>query len=271
MYENYRKSINKSLKNDPSCNALHYKRSGFTTGFVKHILLVAVITSISACTQNIKSDKASDYNSDLGIQYLQKGRLNLANEKLLKSLEQNPDSEKPNHYYALLQERLGNVELADKHFKKAIEAAPDTPEIRNNYGSFLCKNKRPQAAVKQFLIAVKNPLYRTPEFAYTNAGICLRKTNNDALAENYFRLALKKKSSFPSALLEMGKLYFDRKSYARAQGFMLRYENVGTSSPEALELCVGINNKMGNHTKAASCKSALLRLFPSSPEAERLN
>ena len=251
---------------------LNQQGSGRARKKLTHLLIPFIlISSISACTQSVKTDEASDYNSDLGIQYLQKGRLNLANEKLLKSLEQNPDSAKSNHYFALLQERLGNNTLADQHFKKAISITPKNPEIRNNYGSFLCKNKRPQAAVKQFLVAVKDPLYRTPEFAYTNAGICLRKVNNNALAENYFRQALKKRSSFPSALIEMSKLYYDRKNYARAQGFMLRYENVGKSSPEALELCVHINAKMGNQAKAEKCKSALLRLFPASTEAEKIN
>lgn len=242
---------------------------------LRHTLLFTglLLTSVllSACSSQIKTEEASDYNSDLGIQYLQKGHLNRANEKLSKALDQNPDSPKVNHYFALLQERLGNKAKADKYFRKAISLAPKDPEIRNNYGSYLCKNGQPQKAVQQFLTAVKDPLYRTPEFAYTNAGICLRKTGNDAKAEQYFRQALKKRASFPSALLEMSKLYYDRKQYARAQGFMLRYENVGRSTPEALELCVKVNLKMQNNAKAETCKAALLRLFPESPEAERIN
>jgi len=226
---------------------------------------------LSACTSQVKTEEAADYNSDLGVQYLQKGHLNRANEKLSKAIDQNPNSVKANHYFAILQERLGNKAKANQYFQKAISLAPKNPEIRNNYGSYLCKNGQPQKAVQQFLTAVKDPLYRTPEFAYTNAGICLRKTGNDARAEQYFRQALKKHSSFPSALLEMSKLYFDRKQYARAQGFMLRYESVGRSTPEALELCVKVNQKMKNNSKAATCKAALLRLFPASPEAERIN
>jgi type IV pilus assembly protein PilF len=231
--------------------------------------LLFFLVTLSGCSNSgVKSNKASNLNSDLGIRYLQKGRLQLANEKLLKALEQNPNSAQSNHYYAILQQRLGNNRKASHYFLKAIKLKPKDPEIRNNYGSFLCDTGRPQAAIKQFMNAIKDPLYSTPEFAYTNAGICLRKTNNDAQAETYFRSALKKKSSFPSALLEMAKLYNDRKNYPRAQAFMLRYENVGQSSPEALALCSSVNEKMGDFAKASSCKSALLRLFPSSKEAQ---
>lgn len=252
----------------------HVKKGNNKTGYCLSIFSVLLFLSslLSGCTESITDPKASDYNSELGVRYLQQGRLKLANEKLLKSLEQNPNSAQSNHYYALLQERLGVTNKADSHFKKAISVAPLDPELRNNYGSFLCKTNRPQAAVKQFLAAIKDPLYSTPEFAYTNAGICLIKANNSNSdeAEKYFRLALKKRASFPSALLEMAKLYNNRQNYSKAQAFMLRYESVGKSSPEALELCSTINARMGNMSKASSCRSTLLRLFPSSPKAEKI-
>ena len=237
------------------------------------LLLVLFITSnfLSGCSGQVKKAQASDFNSELGIRYLQKGRLKLANEKLEKSLKQNPNSVKSNHYYAILQQRLGNTGKAAQHFSKAIRLDPKNPELRNNYGSFLCETKRPEAAVQQFLIAVKDPLYSTPAFAYTNAGICLRKSNKHAQAEKYFRLALERKSSFPSALLEMAKLYKDKKNFPKAQAFMLRYEKVGKSTPEALKLCVTINRKMRDNAKASACRSTLLRLFPSSPEASRIH
>ena len=237
-----------------------------------HLYMVILLSGLlSACAGGVKKKEASDYNSELGIRYLQKGRLQLANEKLTKSLEQNPNSSKSNHYFALLKERLGEKDKAHFYFQKAIRLNPKDPELRNNYGSFLCKSKQPEAAVNQFLIAVKDPLYRTPAYAYTNAGICLRDTGNHARAEKFFRLALKKNPAFPSALLEMAKLYKDRGIYPKAQGFMLRYEGVGKSSPEALNLCIAINKKMQNYTKANACASALLRLFPASPEAEQVN
>lgn len=239
----------------------------------KYNILAGLVLGLSACasTGGIKSTKASDFNADLGIQYLQAGRLQLSNEKLQKALEQSPNSPVANHYYAILQQRLGNTNKSAQFFKKAVNLSPKDPEIRNNYGSFLCDNGQPQAAIKQFTSSINDPLYRTPEFAYTNAGICLRKTGNDTKAEEYFRNALRKKNAFPSALLEMAGLYNDRKVYPRAQAFMSRYESVGKSTPKALELCTIINQKMNDIAKSESCKSALLRLFPQSAEARRVN
>ncbi len=228
----------------------------------------------SACSTQIaqanKETKAAEYNAELGVKYLQNNRLQLANQKLEKALEQNPDSANAHHYYAILQQRLKQNDKAEHHFKRALELDKKNPEIRNNYGSFLCGINRHQAAVQQFLIAVKDPLYRTPEYAYTNAGICSYKANKPAEAEKYFRLALKKRHNFGSALLQMSKLYYHKKDYPRAQAFLLRYEQVGQSTPEALLLCSQLNKKMGNPAKARKCTAALLRLFPGSEEATRI-
>ena len=188
------------------------------------------LTTLTACTgvSDVKKKEAADYNSELGVRYLQQGRLKLADEKLRKSLAQNPNSAQSNHYFALLQERLGVDEKADFHFKKAINKTPGNPELRNNYGSFLCKTGQAQASVQQFIAAIDNPLYSTPERAYTNAGICLREagSTNNAQAEKYFLLALERKVSFPSALLELSKLYSDQGNRKKSQEFLSRYKNV---------------------------------------------
>jgi len=235
------------------------------------VLIFSVFLSACTAAGGVKSNKASNFNADLGIQYLQAGRLQLANEKLLKALDQSPNSPIANHYFAILQQRLGDTNKARQYFTKAINLNPKDPEIRNNYGSFLCDNNQVSEAIQQFNVAINDPLYKTPEFAYTNAGICYRKARNDVKAEESFRNALRKKTAFPSALLEMAGLYNDRKQYPRAQAFMSRYENVGKSTPKALELCSIINLKMNDIAKSEGCKSALLRLFPESAEAQRVN
>ena len=248
-------------------------KTPLTTLITKYTTILFFVVSLIGCSgaSTIKSDKAANVNADLGIRYLQSGRLQLANEKLQKALKQSPNSPAANHYFAILQQRLGDSNKARKHFTKAVSLSPKDPEIRNNYGSFLCDNNQLDIALKQFFSAINDPLYATPEFAYTNAGICLRKMGNDDKAEEYFRNALRKKSAFPSALLEMASLYNDRNIYPRAQAFMTRYESVGKSSPKALELCTIINQQMNDIAKSESCKSALLRLFPQSVEAQRVN
>jgi len=105
--------------------------------------------------------------------------------------------------YALLMDRLGETDAAAGNFNKALELAPADPELRNNHGGFLCRQKRLDEALAQFDKAAADPLYATPEYALTNAGICLRDAGQPARAEPYLNAALQRNPRFPSAMYQM--------------------------------------------------------------------
>jgi type IV pilus assembly protein PilF len=238
------------------------------------ILAVLFLLILSGCAStpsgsNLK--KASSYNVKLGTAYLRSGSLNLSNEKLLKALKQDPDSSEAHHIYALLQQRLGKNDEAKKHFRKALNLDNPTSELHNNYGSFLCKQKDFENADKQFKKALKNPLYRTPEYALTNAGICANDAGNTEEAEKYLQQALDKNPHFSSALYEMAKVSYNRHDFSRAQAFLFRYNEVAGNTPKSLSLCRSISLKLGESTKAEQCTTKLLSLFPKSKEATKLN
>lgn len=225
-----------------------------------------LLLSVTACSSNkSKKDpdkiKASSYNARLGAEYTRKGRLNLANEKLLKALEQNPKSADANHYYALLQQKLGLNQKADTYFRKAISITPKNPALLNNYGSYLCQNRQYQSATQHFMAAINDPLYTTPEFAYTNAGICIKKSGDIATAEQYFRKSLQLKPTFASALYQMAKIKFEQGDYNRAQAFLQRYHQRNPEVTESLSLCVKINRHLGDLNAAGQCSGKLAGRF----------
>jgi len=219
---------------------------------------------LSGCSsQSKKTDKqsAANYNAQLGVKYLQAGRLKLAHEKLSKALKQDSDSSSANHYYALLQQKIGDNKAASKHFKKAVRLNHKDPDLLNNYGSHLCQTGHYLKAIEQFDLAAQSPFYATPEFAHTNSGICLRKMHDDAGAEMYFRKALQKNTDFGSALFQMAKLNYDQGNFAKAQAFLLRYDEKNQPALESLELCTKISMRLGEIDKAESCTEKKLRLF----------
>lgn len=227
-----------------------------------------LLLSLSACSSNKSKptpnkSKASSYNARLGAEYTRKGRLNLANEKLLKALEQNPESADANHYYALLQQKLGLNQKADNYFRKALSITPKNPDLLNNYGSYLCQNGQYQSAAQHFMAAINDPLYTTPEFAYTNAGICIKKSGDSATAEQYFRKALALKPKFASALYQMAKVKYEQGDYNRAQAFLQRYHERNPEVSESLSLCVQINRRLGDLNAAGQCRSKLAGRFQS--------
>lgn len=232
----------------------------------KLTILFLITSSLAACSNNEskptpKEGKAAEYNARLGAEYTHKGRLNLANEKLLKALEQNPRSADAHHYYAILQQKLGETKKADLHFRTAMKLNPKDPQLLNNYGSHLCKNGHYAEASKHFMAALDDPLYTTPEFAYTNAGICIKQSGDTTQAEKYFRKALEVKPTFGSALYQMAKLKYEQGDDARAQAFLQRYHETNRETAESLDLCVTINSRLGDLETAGQCSNRLAGNF----------
>jgi type IV pilus assembly protein PilF len=230
---------------------------------------------LTACSgsSSIRSDKstqAAAYNAKLGAEYLRKNRLQLADEKLSRALQQNPRSAEVHHYYALLQNKFGNNATANKHFQKAIRLDEHDPELHNNYGSFLCSLGEYDLAIEQFSLALKEPLYKTPEFAYTNAGVCLQKAGKLDKSESFFREALKKNPRLPSALYEMADLSAKKGEYAKAQAFLYRHQEVAAPTAKTLWLCHLVNQRLGEQLAADKCKSALMTQFPNSEETSKM-
>lgn len=230
--------------------------------------LLILLLGLTACSSNeskptTKESEAASYNARLGAEYTRKGRLNLANEKLLKALDQDPNSADANHYYALLQQKLGLNQKAESYFKKALSITPKNPDLLNNYGSYLCQNGQYQSASQHFMAATNDPLYTTPEFAYTNAGICIKKSGDTHKAEQYLRKSLKLKPTFASALYQMAKIKYEQGDYNRAQAFLQRYHEKNPEVSDSLSLCVQINRRLGDLNAAGQCRSKLAGRFNS--------
>jgi type IV pilus assembly protein PilF len=242
------------------------------------LLFLSFITSLTvgcssspSSSDDSSSGNASSYYTQLGVAYLQKNRLDLANINLEKAIAQTPGSADTQHYYALLQERLGNNSKAQEHFRRALQIDRKNPELLNNYGSFLCKIGDVTGAEKSFLSAVSDPLYKTPEFAYTNAGICVGKRGDSAAAEGYFRQALQTDGQFSEALYQMAKLKHEKGDNPKAQAFLYRYNETAPATADALLLCYRIEAAMNEPDKAASCAVALRGRFPESAAASQIN
>lgn len=212
--------------------------------------------------------QAAELNVQLGLSYLQKDRPDLAKLKLDKALKQAPNSSRANWAYARLEEKLGNMTSAAKYFDKATKLDPDDAEAHNNFGAFLCQQDRVEEALKHFKLAVSNPLYETPEYAYLNAGMCAAGHENTEQAEGFFRKALDKKEGYVSALYQMALLTYQQKRYLASRAFRQRATDaLPEDDPKLLWLCVMTERELKNLTEADECEHSLKTDFPSSSEA----
>lgn len=230
--------------------------------------LLGCQTTSNQSEKNSPEEKAklAQINTQLGLAYMRDGENELALKKLQKALKVNPKDPDAHNAMGLLHARLGEVKEAEESFKTAIELDPKNSLAFNNYGQFLCQLKRYKDGQEKFLAAVKNPLYKTPEIAYSNAGICALKADDKEAAENYFRAALQVNPKMASALLQMAAISYDLGRYLPAKAYLQRYAEVGEPTPKSLWLGIRVEHKLGDENAVSSYALQLKNKFPDSAE-----
>jgi type IV pilus assembly protein PilF len=214
--------------------------------------------------------EAAQYNVELGVAYMERGDLALAQDKLNRALKENPRDPTVHSALALLDERLGELDEADRQFHTALHLAPHDPDVSNNFAVYLCRTHRVDQGVKRLIATARDPLYTTPEAAYTNAAVCLRTVHRDAEAELDLERALALRPSFAEAVFQLASLEMQQGKLADARARIDRYIETYAATPDLLALGVRIAHALGDPVAQQRYEQRLRVDFPNSPETRAL-
>lgn len=240
--------------------------------FVRIVLIAAICAFMLGCETAPTSNNSSAYNetalaararshTDLGAAYYQQGKLEIALDEFNRAAEIDPTYAQAYNGLGLVYAALGEDTKADASFKRAIQAQPGNSESHNNYGNFLCTHKRYDESITQFLEAVKNPLYGTPNLAYANAGICSVRKNDIKNAEIYLNKALQLEPLTYSAAYQLADIQFKRGDVTTAQK-TLQNALIGSPSAETLWLAIKIARTLNDKDAEASYALQLRQQYP---------
>jgi type IV pilus assembly protein PilF len=213
---------------------------------------------------------AARFNAQLGIEYLKQNNLAAAQEKIERALQQNPKDAGAHTAAGLLYERLREPRKADQHYSRALKLDPRNPQMQNNYAVFLCRNGESAKGRTLFEQAATNPLYRTPEVAYANAGVCARSAKDYEAAEANFRKALQMRPTMTDALLQMADLSLERGNGLQSRAFIQRFLQAAPATPEVLLLAARVERTLGDEKAAGDYETRLRNEFPGSQQAGQL-
>lgn len=214
--------------------------------------------------------EVAEVNASLGQEYMSRGQLEIALDKLKKAVTADPAYAPAQTLLAVLYERIDDPVGAERHYRLAVEAAPQNGDVNNNYGVYLCQAGQVAKAEPYFLAAVKDPFYRTPGVAYANAGSCWLQAGDLDKAERYLRQSLEYDAEFADALLSLADINARRGDFFRARAFLQRYESTGSESAQSLLLAYRVERELGNAATAASYRERLLSQFSNSRQAREL-
>lgn len=214
------------------------------------------------------SQTRAKIHTELGAMYFQAGNMAVALDELKTALEADSNYAAAYNVRGLVHTYLREMNEAEEDFRKALRLAPNDSEVNNNYGWFLCQNGKERQSISYFLTAIKNPLYATPDRAYTNAGACALKAGDLEGAERYLQLALKvSRDGGEAARVQLASLNYKRGTLEEAR--RLVSEVLRTMEPataEALWLALRIERKLGNRQAESGFAAQLRSRYPASQE-----
>ncbi len=240
------------------------------------LLLMAFAVAIGGCNS---TGGKTDYDStrtdamsrarihtELGMAYYGNNQISVALEEFKEAVAAEPNYAPAHNQLGLVYMALNEDKLARQSFERALKIDPADSSANNNYGMFLCQRKRDQEAFKYFMTALKNPLYSTPENAYTNAGICAWLQGDDVRAEDWLRKALALQPSQPQALYYLAEVSFKRGELKVARSLLTRHLRLGQPSADALWLGARIESRLGDSTALASYGTQLKNRYPNAAQ-----
>jgi type IV pilus assembly protein PilF len=204
--------------------------------------------------------------TDLGIAYLRDGRYEIALEEAQKAISHAGDYAPAHNLLALVYMALGQNALADASFRRAIDLAPGSPEIANNYGWFLCQTGKIKESFTYFNQVLRNPLYQTPAKVLHNMGVCALQDKDDVAGESYLFRALKLDPSNLRAYYLLADIEYRRGHFEGARDWLKKLHARMEPTAETVWLALRIDRKSGDRRSEAAHMGILRGKFRDSPE-----
>ena len=194
---------------------------------------MGAISSSSPPKGEFDKSKAAEKRVGMGLTYINAQNFKRAKFHLDKALTYDPKSSNVHYALGIYFQRVREFNKAEIHFKRALSLDDGRPEYMNAYGAFLCEKGNFESADKMFMRAIEVPTYTDVASAFYNVGLCALKQNNMDKAAEYFRKSLNRDRRRSDALIEMAKIEFTKKRYARTLQYVRRYEQSRTTAESA--------------------------------------
>jgi len=209
-------------------------------------------------------------HTELAGSYYQRGNLGVALSEGRIAVASDSGYAPAYNLLGLVYSDLRETRLAEEAFERSLAINPNDPDTNHNYAWFLCENKREDESIRYFLMAVRYPLYTTPQKSYTMAATCALRKGNEKDAYEYLERALRLDQNYYPALINLAQLKYRRGELDTARVLVARYNKLAEPTSESLWLAVRIERKLGDSTASTSYANQLRRRFPGSREYQEL-
>ena len=247
------------------------------------ILLAALAVLAAACTSQstVETHAVTDSNAAdasrraqvhtaLAGEYFARGNFRVALDETRLAIKDDPKFVQAYNMQGLVYMELREDVAAREAFNQALSLAPNDAEVLNNFGWYLCTRNDTGRAVDMLKRAAADPLNPTPEKAMLSLGLCYKRMDRNAEAEQALRRAVMIRPELIGALYNLAIITFERGAYEDANNYLNRYTRLAQPNLEGLVLGVKIARARHDAAGEDSYMQQLRRLYPDARETQEL-
>lgn len=208
---------------------------------------------------------------ELAGAYFSRGQMTTALDEVKKSIAANPNVAAAFNLRGLIYGNLGDHQLAEESFRRAMQLDPKDADVMQNFGWYLCQRDRYAEADVLFSRALAVPQYQESARTLLTQGVCQARGGKPEEAERTLARAYALEPGNPAVAVNLSEVLYRKGDVERARFYIRRVNAVPNFvSAQTLWLAARIENKIGNAQGAADFSEQLRNRFPQSPEATAL-
>jgi type IV pilus assembly protein PilF len=240
-----------------------------TSAFLVSLVTACVTVAEDSTTSRFDNIEAAEARIQLGLGYLESGNMAKARENLEVAVKYAPDYYRALNSIAYYYQQVGENQLAEEAYKKALGESPKNGDVLNNYGVFLCGLGQYSKADQYFNRAIEQPFYYQISGSYENAGMCALKSGNTDKAAFYFQRSLEHDPGRFLSSMQLSGLEVAKGEYKKARARLQKIHKEYGYNANSLDLAIQLEIKTDNIGVVDKYVQKLKELYPNSKQYQK--
>ena len=218
------------------------------------------------------TDRRASTRMELAAGYFSRGQYNTALDEVKQALVVKPDMREAVNLRGLIFAAMGELQLADESFKRALVLYPRDADTLHNYGWLMCQQRRWAEADAQFELALAQTSYRAPARTWLAKGVCEARAGRMNDAERSLTRAFELDPSSPAVSVNLAEVLYRNNQLDRARFYIRRVNGQDDqTNAQSLWLALRIERRLGNPIAVDELAQQLRIRHAQTPETQALD